>query len=112
MMTVKAGSPKWRNLSTRIKCAVDETGRNSVRPWTVPRIAAERRSTARQSSGALRAGTRRRRLLALRAQDDRNRRGDEDRRVGAGHDADEQRERETLQHLTAEQEQGDDGEER
>ena len=47
-----------------------------------------------------------------RAQDDGDRRRDEDGRVRAGDDADEHREREALEHLAAEQEQRDDRQER
>ena len=50
-----------KNARARIRCAVDETGRNSVSPWTTPsRAAADERHTARLRTLGLGAGGSRR----------------------------------------------------
>ena len=113
---------------------MDETGRNSVTPWTTPSSAAaesvKRRTnvydaralrwvlTAGATAAAARAprqssrrvGGRARRRRAAPEADDR--RGDEHARIGAGDDADHHREREAVQHLAAEEEQRERGQQR
>jgi hypothetical protein len=42
------GSSHPMNAGTMRKCAVLETGRNSVSPWTIPRTMASRSDTAAQ----------------------------------------------------------------
>ena len=99
------------------------TGRNSVRPCTTPSSAAASRFTTASTADSiaaapsrlaragvataarLRGAARRLRMIAIAD-------GDEDRRVRAGDDADEHREREAAQHFAAEEEQREHREER
>ena len=109
-------SSRWAEL---------EIGRNSVIPWTAPRSAAmtsdmvDTRTGTRYEALALRrarsaggAGAAAAAAACALAQDDGDRGGDEDRRVGAADDADEHREGEALEHFAAEQVQREHGEER
>src|SRR5438874_4045294 len=122
------GSSKPSRRLPISRCAVDDTGRNSVTPWMTPRMAALasdgkggasalggsglplrlllalrllRRRRGRRHHVRVRRGARRR--VAAPEADDRRR--DEDARVGAGDDADHHREREAVQDLAAEEEQ-------
>ena len=111
---------------------MDETGRNSVTPCTTPSSAAARRFTRAKrmvyDARAFRCldcarrlrrrrGDRRRRMRggarrALAAPEAHDGRGDEDARVGARDDAHDHREREPVQHFSAEEEQRQRGHQR
>src|SRR5438874_475136 len=122
------GSSKPSRRLPISRCAVDDTGRNSVTPWMTPRMAALASDGKGGASALGGSGLPLRLLLALRllrcrrrgrdhvrvrrgagrrvaAPEADDRRRDEDARVGAGDDADHHREREAVQHLAAEEEQ-------
>ena len=60
---------KASSFSPSSRCAVDDTGRNSVRPWTMPRIAAEMRRVPRTVNTELMSRTERLRRPAVRSLD-------------------------------------------
>src|SRR5688500_19513450 len=125
IITVKT-PPGSSNRSSRApinRCAVDDTGRNSVRPWRIPSsaagitliIAPPGRGALRRAGALARflRGSRRRggdrsgRGLLLAAQHDRDRGGDEPARIRRRERADQHREGETFEDVAAEEIEGE-----
>ena len=106
------------------RCAVEETGTNSVSPWMTPRSAAvstiagrlayeARRRVGLRAGAAAAAGAAAIAFTGFfpcQISDDRRR--NEDTRVRAGDDADEHREGKAMEHLAAEQIESQNAEER
>src|SRR5687768_11456307 len=123
IITVKTSSSYPTSSPASSRCAVEEIGRNSVSPWMTPSSAARRtvkKTCPLDPEAPLRRARAARLVLTALpfrhlsghrrwppplavAQEDRDRRGDEDRRVGPADDADEHREREPAERFAAEE---------